>query len=1143
MKWLFAVLSLFVILIGALAVAPSFFDWNEYKKPALEQVANVTGLEMSVDGDVSLAILPSPRVYLEKVSVKDPTDTQGQKLLASFELLDVRVGLIPLLQGKAVVNSIHLDQPEVALSRDAKGRFNFMTPELDAMMAAKDVVDSSEEDHGAQKLSVSFEDVSVNDGAFTFREPGQKVPLEVKGINLDVQAQSLQGPFEGDGRLLYNGQPVSFEAKTGKIDKVLQSTSLNLKADIDGLALKYAGVVSGGEAPEVQGETSISIRSLSDFLQKQGGGTKAPAGFEGALAISGLLSANTEKASLKNAALSVGGKELEGSLEVAMKPLSVHGAFTGDEILDLDKFLPAGKGQKQAGFDPVTLGKLLPKTLEIPSLGGSKISLSVPGVIYKGQVLKGIQFDAGNIDKTFAVELSADNVPGQGRAVLNGALSYAEKSRNEKTGTDIYSDPVGVFELKGESQSFPATVQAFTGLSGLPLVQDAKRGVFDFKGKITPSGVSISKGVLNLDDAAFSVNGSWIAQKGSSRSLLKAKVVADSLDFDSLGGGSKAPTGSDPFKSLKTLALPYDVDVDVSVNKAVMQGHDIKGLHIAAGLVPNQLKINKIAADNFVGSKLNVSGGVSDLKNMAGIDVNGSVDTPDPYKLADAFNVDTASWPKDLGATQASIKAKGSLAALDVDAAVKAFGGELGVKGKVSHPATKLEVSGLALSVKHPNMAKAMKSFAPGAPNYASLAKPMAVKADVALSDGVTTLSNISGDLAGASISGNAKFDGSAAKPALSGTLRFGDLVLKSGDASTSSGAGSAAGGATKTGGKWSSAPMDTGWLHAFNANLDIAANSIIYETWNLQKPSLKVALSNGTLQIADLQSGLYDGQISSTGTISSSGEGQPMQVKMASQIRNINMGALAKALAGSSRIQAEGDVSLDFDVSGAGVSQSALVSSLAGAANLSGKNVVMKGFDLAGLSAALMESNKPLPRVQEILRASTSGGQTNFDTIEGQYAISSGIVSITDMAMTGPEASISSKGNVSLPKWYIDTTHTITLVNAPDVEPFDVVIRGSLDNPGNTFGSGLFDTFVRQRLQQKVVEELPDLLGEDVTDKLQKFGILPQKQQPQTVPETEPASGAERIDSQPPQVAPQPKSDEEKAQEAIEGLLKGLLQ
>ena len=1150
MKWLFAVFSLFVMLLIGLAVAPSFFDWNKYKEPILQQVAELTGHNVRIEGDISLALLPSPRVFLADVMVLDPSDKAGEKVFAAFKQLDVRAQLMPLFNGQVVVHSVRLEAPQVSLFKDVDGRFNFMTPKLEAMVNAKKALSAGEKvSSGAQKFAVSFEDISIENGVFEYREAGKKAEHKLRGVNLDVQASSLQGPFKAEGSLLYNDQPIEFEAKSGKIDTVLQSTSLNVKARSRGVDARYAGVLSFGGMPEAQGEISVRIEDLKALSGKEASST----GVSGALAVSGLLSANADKASLKNAELEVAGKQLNGAVDIAMKPLSMNGAFTGQDIVDLDSIFGRKKASNGGSFDAASLAGMLPGTLEIQEVGDIKLSLQVPGVVLNGQVLKKVQFTVQNTEKSFAGLVDVGEVPGQGRMQFSGALSFADKSKSAKTGMVIYSGPVAAFEIKGETQNLPVTVQAFTGMNNLPLVRDSKRGVFEFAGKVRPSGLSLDKGIINMDEAAFSLSGAFEGQKDTPRSLLKAKVVADKLDFDTLMNGSGGSVAGDPLAPLKTLALPFDVDLDLRIHDTTIQGHAIKGFGVEAALRPSVLRIVKAGADQFVGSVVNVNGTIGDLKNMAGLDIRVLVDTPDPYKLAGAFKVDTAAWPKDLGRTQASLKASGDLKALNVDASIKALGGEVFVKGRASHPLTQLSVSGLALLVKHPNMDKALQSFAPGAPRYASLSKPMDFAADVAMDGKVTSLSNIKADLAGTTITGAIRLDSSGTKPELNGSLRLGDLVLKSGKSGSSVGQSSAVSG-SKSAEKWSSAPMDAGWLHAMNADIDVAANSILYETWDMKKPALKLTLQNGVMNIADLQAGLYDGQISAAGSVSSTGPKAPMIVKMASKIDNINMGALAKALVGSGRIQARGDVSFDFDVSGTGESQAALVGSLNGRANLAGNNVVMKGFDLAGLAGALMESNKPLPRVQQILNASTSSGETAFDTVKGVYAIEAGRVNITEMVMAGSEAKIDSKGSVNLPRWWIDTMHTVTLANAPDVDPFDVVIKGSLDNPSNTFGSGLFDTFVRQRLQQKVVEELPDLLGKDVTEKLQKFGVLPQKRAKTdgTLPpvtETEPASGEQQPSTQKqPQVqpvapAPPPKSDEEKAQEAIQGLLKGLLQ
>jgi hypothetical protein len=273
--------------------------------------------------------------------------------------------------------------------------------------------------------------------------------------------------------------------------------------------------------------------------------------------------------------------------------------------------------------------------------------------------------------------------------------------------------------------------------------------------------------------------------------------------------------------------------------------------------------------------------------------------------------------------------------------------------------------------------------------------------------------------------------------------------------------------------------------------------------------------------------------------------------MEFTSKITGINMGALAKALSGTSRIEAEGDVSLNFNVAGLGLSQADLVSSLKGKADMTGRNVVMKGFDLAGLATALMDSSKPLDRLQQVLGASTSGGSTKFDTVDGIYTITNGIVNIDTMKMDGAAATVLSTGNASLPRWYLDTIHAVTLKNAREVEPFKVTIQGPLDNPANTFGKGMFDTLIRNKVKDQVVDKLPDLLGDKTTSKLQQLGILPQKAAPAPAPVTaepevitEPAAGDAAVPLEPvpaTEPAPEPEPLDPK-QEAIKGLINGLL-
>ena len=1169
MKRLIAIPVVLVVLLGALIAGPNFIDWNQYKDQARAQAEGLTGLSIEIKGDLSLALLPSPRVYIQEVVVKN-SHMAGEEVLAALKMLDVRVALLPLLSGDVVVKSVHLDSPQIRLSKDTQGRLSYLTPQIEALMTQPK--DSAQPQ---KAVPVSFQNISIENGAFYYKDAAAKAPLEAQKINVDLSANTLAGPFVLDGSLLYADQLIEVSGKTGVIDQATHSTSLNAQLALGGLSVDYAGVVTLGQAPEVQGEIALIISSIEDLMAKNT--AKPPSGLSGRIEVKGVLSANAEQAALKNAVIVLAGQTLEGEISAGLKPLSLKGSFTGSDTLDLDKFMKGGSAQALEKPQGAGFSIPLPQTLTLPVLGAVDLKFELPAVVYNQQIFKTVLLDIVKAEKGFALEFSAAEIPGKGAVKASVNLEYADKTL--KGDSELYAGPRAQFALKGQLQNTPEAVQAFTGLRDLPMIKDSRVSLFDISGQVASSALILDKGVVNLDDKAFSLSGSYKAQKDSPRPLLNLKILADSLNFDELTGGasgaSAAPSNGDPLQPLKALVLPYDLILDANVNAATAQGYAVEGVKVSVAISPNTLTLNDVGAQNFAGSALSLKGKIADLKNLGGLDLAVSVNSPDPYKLAEALKIDSASWPKNLGAIKVNAKAKGNIAALDTNASVSALGGEVIFKGVVANPVTQATLSGVALQVKHPNMAQALKNFGASAPNYRTFSGPIDAYTDLEMTGKVTTLSGLKATLAGTTMTGALRYDASAAVPAVSGQLKFGRLVLQSAHGvAASSGQGTQQIRPTAgAGGKWSTLPIDSGYLHNLSADLQISAESMLYETWDMKAPAMKVSLHNGTLDIEDLKAGLFDGQLAMQGQLASTAKDKPLGVQMAAKITQINMGALAKALSGTGRVEAEGDVSFDYDISGRGLSQSEIVNSLKGQAQLTGTDVVMKGFDMAGLATALMDSSKPLDRLQQILGASTSGGSTAFDTVKGAYTINAGVVNIDTMIMDGPEAMIVSKGNANLPRWFLDTLHTVTLKNAQKIEAFDVTIKGPLDNPANTFGKGMFQTLMREKVQDKVIEKLPGLLGDDVSNKLQQFGILPQKKAPvaapiavpvapvaptpapsQAAPAAEPvpvAPMAEPEAAQPeaapvaeqPAAEPESKSDEEKAQEAIEGLMNNLLQ
>src|SRR5581483_10350280 len=85
---------------------------------------NATGRALTIDGDISLSLLPSPALSVAGVRL---ANIQGGSTadMARLKSLDVSVSLIPLLSGNVQVTRVTLVDPVVLLETLPDGRANW----------------------------------------------------------------------------------------------------------------------------------------------------------------------------------------------------------------------------------------------------------------------------------------------------------------------------------------------------------------------------------------------------------------------------------------------------------------------------------------------------------------------------------------------------------------------------------------------------------------------------------------------------------------------------------------------------------------------------------------------------------------------------------------------------------------------------------------------------------------------------------------------------------------------------------------------------------------------------------------------------------------------------------------------------------
>src|SRR5579883_3487165 len=114
------ILGAIVVLILALLLLPSFVPVDAYKERLIKEVDARTGRHLTIEGKVSLALLPRISLTAERVALSNAPGA-AQATFASFAQLDAEIGLFPLLAGQIALHKLVLIDPVIALEIDAAG--------------------------------------------------------------------------------------------------------------------------------------------------------------------------------------------------------------------------------------------------------------------------------------------------------------------------------------------------------------------------------------------------------------------------------------------------------------------------------------------------------------------------------------------------------------------------------------------------------------------------------------------------------------------------------------------------------------------------------------------------------------------------------------------------------------------------------------------------------------------------------------------------------------------------------------------------------------------------------------------------------------------------------------------------------------
>ena len=186
----------------AVSIALLLFDINSYKSKIETTASGMTGLDVKINGEMSLSFFPFG------LSAKEMHFANKEGEILFLEHLKLGAELMPLLKKQLKVTSCELVKPAVTIMKDGSGKYNFESTE-------------EKSTQGWSGTAFSLTEFKVSKGALVYLDKTTGEKIELKEINLATKDLSI---MDAPGDIIKN---VSF---TGNMD-CNELRSKNLRID------------------------------------------------------------------------------------------------------------------------------------------------------------------------------------------------------------------------------------------------------------------------------------------------------------------------------------------------------------------------------------------------------------------------------------------------------------------------------------------------------------------------------------------------------------------------------------------------------------------------------------------------------------------------------------------------------------------------------------------------------------------------------------------------------------------------------------------------------------------------------------------------------------------------------------------------
>lgn len=966
MRKLAIVLGIAIVAIVALLFAlPLFIPAETVRKELAAQLSQAAGRPVTIDGDVSISVLPTVRFSARGIEI--PRMGGGEN---AFSLESVSFGLSPfaLLGGKVVLDGVTLGKPKVLVEVAPDGSTNWSAAAPAAAKPAPaaapaqtgaaggdqvgtligETVDKTPAPATAQPSApaenplaildrLRLGTIRIVDGTLIYRDRASGRESRLDAINLDLDVPGSSGLLDARGSFDWQGLATRLDLGAGRPADPAKIAAipveLHLTSDAFDIAAKGTALPTGGTFDGTLTANGSSLAAIAERL-----GVALPAGKAFGERYSAEVAAKVAPTTIDvpRFAVTATGLDASGGAKVVLggaRP--ALGLRLAIAKLDLDAFRgPAGAQPAKSAATNAAKTAPAASAPAAADAGGAKLPKAKPGAAAPTAPAVA----AGDAIDFSPLSLVDANVALTAKSISAGPATITDLATDVTLADRVLQASVKRLAMAGASASGAVTIDARQPAAGI--AGSVKASGIDLAKMAALAGVSQPLAGRAGLDISFTTRGATVA------------AIAGALDGKgslSLADGSVGGLG---------LAASFGGD------KSADQITDI-ALTAQFASLANPVALN--GGLTWRGERFTLSGSVAPRALIAG--TAGAV----AIKASSSrltFGFDGSASPKGIGSGRVQV-ATPSLRNL------------------------------LAWIGRPLSGGGGLQAF--------SFDGPVTLAADSVAFD----KANIVLDGTRGVATGKVAYGG--AKPSINAGLALSVLDLRpylqsAGVAPAKPGAPAPAGAPpaaapAAAGGGWSTSPLGFDGLKAADAALNVRADQILLDSLKIGQTTLAATLKDGVLKANLSPMTLYGG--SGSGVLTINGAAPVPTVDASFALKNLAARPFLTDAIGFTRI--EGTAALDFALSTSGKSELDLVSRLGGKGSIGFTNGAILGIDIPQIVTALNNG------ILEGWQAGT--GKTAFSALTGTFTIANGILTNNDLAMAGPLFRLTGAGRVDLPR------------------------------------------------------------------------------------------------------------------------------